>query len=60
MSNKQPFYHYVTFTFTTTRPLTEKEVLKELQELEFSRTQTINVQVEEFHEPEPGDPADLM
>jgi hypothetical protein len=64
VANKQPFYHRVTVLFTATRALKEDE-LKDLlfdglNEMSKGKIVKGSVEIEEFDEPEPGDPADLM
>lgn len=59
--NKQPFYHRVTVLFTATEELTEADVLKKVRKgLSGRQVIASSVEIEEFDEPMPGDPADLM
>jgi hypothetical protein len=57
---KQPFYHEVTVLFTATRPFTIEEV-QTLLEHKFRHKEIVRgtIMIDEFQEPEPGDPADL-
>lgn len=60
--NKQPCYHRVTILFTATDELTEAKVKDSIwfglaNNSEFVRD---SLMIEEFEEPEWGDPADLM
>jgi hypothetical protein len=59
--NKQPYYHGVMFIFTATRAFTQEEVQQRLEKA-FKGRDIVpgTVMVDEFNEPEPGDPADLM
>lgn len=62
MQNHQPFYHRVTFLFTAIKEVTQDETLNALR-LGFDKDTDIikeSIMVEEFDEPEAGDPADLM
>ena len=65
--NKQPFYHRVDgLLFTSTTGFSEDDfirVFKWLAESRMGRFLGIvpdSLEVEEYFEPEPGDPADLM
>lgn len=59
--NKQPFYHRCTILFTATEPMTEEDVLENIQDgLTMDIVIKDSIQIEEFDDPEPGDPADLM
>jgi hypothetical protein len=62
--NKQPFYHRATILFTATRPITEEEFRKLVAYavecgLEGAGLED-TVEIEEWLEPEAGDPMDLM
>lgn len=55
--NKQPHYHRITLLFTSTG-ITEEEAQEH-----FNLTQTedmFNMEIENWDEGEPGDPADLL
>lgn len=65
--NKQPFYHRATVLFTVARPLSEEEIMNALEiglrnilSSEFDNYVDRSVEVEEFEEPEAGNPDDLM
>lgn len=60
--NKQPFYHEVNIIFTSTRPIAQEEFAQALERLPKRKLGIVagSLEIEEFHEPEPGDPADLM
>lgn len=62
MPNKHPFYHRATILFTATEPLSQTETEIKIASA-FKKDKKViasTVQVKEFSEPEPGDPADLM
>jgi hypothetical protein len=61
--NKQPFYHRVVVLATFTRPLSEEEfekILKRALQEKHNGYVPGSLMLEEYMEPEPGDPADLM
>jgi hypothetical protein len=63
MSNKQPFYHSASVTFTCTEPLDKDEFISAIQHgLKALKCGYVkeSVQIEEWTEPEAGDPDDLM
>lgn len=59
--NKQPWTHGVMFIFTATREFTQAEVQQRLEKAFKGRDIVAGtVMVDEFNEPEPGDPCDLL
>lgn len=56
--NHQPFYHRATVLFTAVREVDESEVTAALSEIKGIVPHSLLV--EEYDEPEPGDPSDLM
>jgi len=58
MANKQPFYHRATILFTATREVPQEEV----EAIIFKIADVVEgtVVIEEYDEPEAGDPHDLM
>lgn len=60
--NKQPFYHRATILLTATRPISEAEFLEAVQTAFSGWVSVIpdSIDLEEYDEPDPGDPADLM
>lgn len=62
--NAQPFYHRIDgLLFTATAPLTEREFLTHFRKHAKALgilADSVEIEVEGFGEPEPGDPADLM
>jgi len=62
MPNEQPFYHRAVVLFTATRPM-DKAQFKRLVKSALARKGVViqhSVEIEEFDEPESGDPADLL
>jgi len=55
--NKQPYYHEALITFTTTGETEDRfqEFLNNIQTDEF-----FNFEIQDWLDPEPGDPADLL
>jgi hypothetical protein len=60
MPNKQPFYHRAVILFTATEPLDQADVLSAITEGMPSSVIPTSIEIEEFDEPQAGDPADLM
>jgi len=59
--NKQPFFHRCTILFTAYEPMTEAEVLENIQDgLTMDIVDKLSIEIEEYDEPEAGDPVDLM
>ena len=59
--NKQPFYHRADVLFTCTEPLSREEFIAALAKgLKRHGLVKGGIEVEEYDEPDPGDPADLM
>lgn len=60
--NRQPFYHQAVVTFTAVRGINEHELLTAIQ-VGFDKDTDIlkeSIHIEDYEEPEAGDPADLM
>lgn len=59
--NKQPFYHRCVVLFTATEPMEEQTVFENIRDgLTMDIILRDSIEIEEYLEPEPGDPADLM
>lgn len=59
MKNKQPYYHRMTVLFTATSPI-PKDLVEEILVKAMKKAHAFDVQIEEYEDPEPGDPTDLM
>lgn len=61
--NQQPYYHRVTVLFTCVDPMYEidfEKILKRAMQEHHASYVAGSLEIDEFCEPEPGDPADLM
>lgn len=60
MANKQPYYHRATILFTATGAIPQEALEEALNDKVADGNHVLYFEVEEYEDPEPGDPADLM